>query len=172
MSREYYLITKMRHPNVVGLVELSRRTGSTVELIKDIFGLDRIVRIDATSVLHEICNRTLENRSMFFKYRFIIKGAIVNAVNKHARTQIFRMNKHACYKIVIEEVIVFVLNKYMLNGRRAITRRENRAQFRMASEVLRYRSNRLKNSSMHLCSNFESDLLTSANETIYVIKKK
>lgn len=70
----------------------------------------------------------------------LLRGAIVNAVNKHARTQIFRMNKHACYKIVIEEVIAFALNKHMLNGRRAITRRENRAQFRMASEVLRHRS--------------------------------
>ena len=154
MSRECCLITKMRHPSVVGLVELSRRTGSTVELIKDIFGLDRIVRINATTVSHEICNRALENRTAFSKYRFIIKGAIINAVNKCTRTQIFRMNKHACHKIVIEEVIVFALNKCMLNGRRAIVRGENRAQFCIASKVLRCRSDRLKNSSMHSHNNF------------------
>ena len=65
MSREHYLITKMRHPNVVGLVELSRRTGSTVEQTNDIFGLNRIVKIDTTSVLHEMCNRTLETGLSF-----------------------------------------------------------------------------------------------------------
>ena len=31
MSRLYYVITKMSQPNVVGLVELSRRTDSTIE---------------------------------------------------------------------------------------------------------------------------------------------
>ena len=144
MSRECYLITKMRHPNVVGLVELSRRTGSTVEQTNDIFGLNRIVKIDTTSVLHEICNRTLENRAMFSNYRFVIKEAIINAVNKHTTTQILRMKKHQCYKIVIEEVIMFLLNKHMLNGRRAITRNENKTQFKMANEVLRHRNNRLK----------------------------
>ena len=84
----------MRHPNVVGLVELPRRTGSTVEQMNEIFGLKRIVKIDTTSVLHETCNRTLENRATFSNYRFVIKEVIINAVNRHTTTQFLRMKKH------------------------------------------------------------------------------
>ena len=39
---------------------------------------------------------------------------------------------------------MFLLNKHMLNGRRAITRNENKTQFKMANEVLRHKNNRLK----------------------------
>ena len=77
MSRSCCAITKMSHPNVVGLVELSRRTDSTIEDLQEIYGINRLIKINSKSTFHEICNRTLENRTTFTKYRFAIKEALV-----------------------------------------------------------------------------------------------
>ena len=60
MSREHCIIKKMRCPNVNGLVELSRRTGTTLQDLNDDFSADRLIRIDGNSCLHEICNRALK----------------------------------------------------------------------------------------------------------------
>lgn len=171
MSREYYLITKMSYPNVVGLVEISRRTGATIDQLHDVYGVHRLVKIDNTSALHEVCNRTLENRTIFSNYRLIIKLVIIDALNKNSPSKILKMEKHKCYTIIIREVITSVINKYIFRGRRAITRNENQLSHKILCEVLSRRSDRLKNKTIHLHNNFETDLMTTINETRYIISK-
>ena len=91
MSREHYLIEKMRYPNVVGLVEISRRTGATVDQLHDVYGVHRLVKFDSTSAFHEVCNRTLENRTMFSNQRLIIKLGITHALNKNSPSKILKI---------------------------------------------------------------------------------
>lgn len=81
----------MSYPNAVGLVELSRRTNSTVEDLQEICGINWLIKINSKSAFHEICNRTLENRTMFTKYRFAIKEALVKIFNQFSEDEIIRM---------------------------------------------------------------------------------
>ena len=101
MSREHYVIKKMRYPNVNGLVELSRRTGTTLQDLNDAFSADRLIRIDGNSCLHETCNRALENRNLFYNYRHVIKEAIANSFRMCNENETLRMEKHACYNLTL-----------------------------------------------------------------------
>ena len=56
----------MRYPNVNGLVELSRRTGTTLQDLNDAFSTNISIRIDGNSYLHETCNKALENMNLFY----------------------------------------------------------------------------------------------------------
>ena len=137
----------------------------------DTHSAHRLVKIGNISTLHEVCNRTLENHTIFSNYRFIIKLVIIDALSKNSRSNILKMGKHKCCTIIIREVITSVINKYIFRGRRSITRNENQLSHKTSCEVLSRISDRLKNKTIHSCNNFETDLMTTINETRCVISK-
>ena len=171
MSREHCVIKKMRFPNVNGLVELSRRTGTTSQDLNDDFSADRLIRIDGNSCLHETCNRALENRNLFYNYRHVIKEAIANSFRMCNENETLRMEKHACYNLTLREVIISLIRKHLFRDRFIFTRSENKMNAQIVEEVMKHRTNRLKISARCLHEKFENDLDATINETTYEINK-
>ena len=141
----------MSHPNAVGLVELSRRTDSTIEDLQDIYGINRLIKINSKSTFHETCNRTLENRTIFTKYRFAIKEALVEIFNQFSEDEIIRMEKHACCELIIKNVATHLINKNVFGGRGARSRSEKCLTFDAISKVMECRNVRLKKEIVHSC---------------------
>ena len=72
MSGEHHVIKKMRYPKILGLVEVSRRTTTKLNDFNEVFRADRLIRTHPNSCSLETCNRTLENRTLFYNFRQVI----------------------------------------------------------------------------------------------------
>ena len=84
---------KMRYPNVVDLGELSRRNGSAIDILNDIFSSYQLVKINRISVFHKICIRILDNYTIFSNCQLVAKVGIINAINKYQSSQISNIEK-------------------------------------------------------------------------------
>ena len=104
MYRECCIVKKMRHPNILGLAEVSRRTTSKLHDLNEIFRVDRLIMMHHNSCLHKKCNRTLENRTLFYNFRQVIKDEIEDIFRICTEDQISCMEKHACYDLIIRGI--------------------------------------------------------------------
>ena len=105
MSKQHCIVTGMTHPFDEGSCEVFRRCRLTHDILDEVFGVRRIVKIEVGSSLHEICCRTLENKHMFRKHRKEIKKSIAKNMKHCSSNEFAAMGKHACFEIVLKDIV-------------------------------------------------------------------
>ena len=110
----------MSHPNEEGLFEVYGRCCATDELLNNVFGVDRIAKIESGSFLYEACCRVLLNDHTFRNYRQIIKESKVNSMKHYSSSDISNMIKNGCYELVLNDIGNALVIKNSMFGSRAI----------------------------------------------------